>query len=180
MIAPDLDCGNDLMLINPNVDRDAPIATKWMQGSVGQQTQRSMGIPPQDIHEHTLAESRDLFEDFISTQDEIVWVIQYKGKIGGVIEVGMNRNIAPEEQSPSLSIMIGDVSLRGKGVGSRAMRRVIEYLFAEGYPEVNARYLIDNDASRAMNKSVGMQETGRSYVDEDGLEWQNVRVQAID
>lgn len=178
MIAPDLDCGNDLMLINPNVDRDAPIATKWMQGSVGQRTQRSMGIPPQDIHEHTLAESRDLFEYFISTQDEIVWTIQYKGKIGGVVEVGMN--IAPEEQGPSLSIMVGDVSLRGKGVGSRAMRRVIEYLFAKGYSEVNARYLIDNDASRAMNKSVGMQETGRSYVDEDGLEWQNVRVQAID
>lgn len=178
MIAPDLDCGNDLMLINPNVDRDAPIATKWMQGSVGQQTQRSMGIPPQDIHEHTLAESRDLFEDFISTQDEIVWAIQYKGRISGVVEVGMN--IAPEEQGPSLSIMIGDVSMRGKGIGSRVMRRVIEYLFAEGYSEVNARYLINNDASRAMNKSVGMQETGRPYIDEDGLEWQNVRVQAID
>lgn len=174
----DLICDDDITLISPDVDRDAPIATRWMAGEDGRQTQQSMGIPPQDIHEHTLAESRKLFEDFVSTQDEIVWMIQYKGEVGGIVEV--STKIAPEEHGPSLSIMIGDVSMRGKGIGTRVMRRVIEYLFAEGYPEVNARYLVDNDASRAMNASVGMREVGQAYVDDDGLEWQNVRIQAID
>lgn len=174
MIAPDLVCDGELQLIEPDINRDPPIGIQWMSGVEGEKTQRLMGIAPNDIHEHTFAEEVELFKNFISTDDEIVWMIEYQGKIIGIVEVGTK--IPPEENGPSISIMLGDASARGKGIGKRVMTRVIEYLFSLGHVEVTARYIEGNSASEAMNVSLGMQKVGQAYVDEDGLKWQNVRL----
>lgn len=149
-----------------------------MSGTEGEKTQRLMGVAPNDIHEHTLAEEVKLFKNFISTNDEIVWMIEHQGQIVGIVEVGTK--IPPEENGPSISIMLGDVSARGKGIGKKAMICVIEYLFSLGHTEVTARYIEGNFASESMNVSLGMQKVGQVYADEDGLRWQNVRLSRID
>lgn len=172
MIAPDITISNTLRLIAPNVERDAPRGVQWMHGPDGHETQRLMGIPPQDIHNHTLEEEQELIASFVHGDDELVWMIESDGRVVGVVEVGMN--IPPEEHGPSLSIMIGDVSARGKGIGSQAMSAVLHYLQEQGYGEVTARYLVSNSASAKMNEALGFVRVGGAYVDEDGLEWQNV------
>ena len=50
------------------------------------------------------------------------------------------------------------------------------YLIQEkGHEAVYTRYVRSNNASRKMNEKLGFALNGASYVDVDGLEWQNVK-----
>ena len=173
MIRPDIQITKTIALVAPNVDRDSENGVRWMSGSVGHKTQELMGIASSDIHDHTIEEEQKLIQRFIDTDDEIVWMVEVDDNVIGVIEVGLK--ISPQENGPSLSVMIGDPDFRGKGIGKKAMVAVIDYLASQGYSEVNARHISSNHASRAMNTSIGFINVGDEYVDEDGIRWQNVR-----
>jgi RimJ/RimL family protein N-acetyltransferase len=174
MIARDLKVSNELSLIAPNVDRDAILSLNWMNGESGHETQRLMGIAPQDIQDHTLDQEQKLIESFIDTDEEIVWMIRYHEKIIGAVEVRLHAT--DHEKAPTISIMIGDPGYRGKEIGREVMKAVVDYLHNEkSYNEVYARYLTSNAASRKMNEHLGFKLDEKSYIDEDGLEWQNVK-----
>lgn len=164
---------DDLRLIAPNVERDALLGVEWMSGESGLATQSLMGIAPKEIHDHDIAEEQKLVQYFIETDEELVWMIEYKQKVIGAVEIGLK--IPKEENGPSISIMIGDVASRGRGIGKKVMNAMMSYLRRSGYKEVNARYLLDNTASKVMNLGLGFIKKGEPYVDEDGLVWQNIR-----
>lgn len=173
MTGPSIEINANLRLISPDVDRDVTNGLRWMNGEIGRKTQRHMGVAPNDVHDHTSSEEQNLVDNFIKTNDELVWMIQYHGQVVGVVEVGLK--IPQSQNGPSISIMIGDIEARGKGLGSLVMSVVINYLRELGYEEVNARYLTKNRVSEQMNAKLDFSIDGATYVDEDGLEWQNVK-----
>lgn len=173
MIGPEQIISDDLRLIAPHVERDAPLGVGWMSGESGQATQNLMGIAPREIHDHNLKEEQELVQYFTDTDEELVWMIEYKGKVIGAVGIGLK--IPKEENGPSISIMIGDAASRGQGIGKKVMNMAMDYLQRSSYKEVNARYLLDNTASKVMNLGLGFIKKGEPYVDEDGLVWQNIR-----
>lgn len=173
MIGPEQIISDDLRLIAPHVERDAPLGVGWMSGESGQATQNLMGIAPKEIHDHSLKEEQELVQYFIDTDEELVWMIEYRGRVIGAVEIGLK--IPKEENGPSISIMIGEVTARGRGIGKKVMNMAMDYLQRSGYKEVNARYLLENSASKAMNAGLGFIKSGEPYVDEDGLKWQNIK-----
>ena len=173
MVGPELQISSELRLIAPSVERDAVVSVKWRSGEDGRNTQASMGIPAKDISRPTLDDERTLIRNFIDTKDEIVWMIECDEQIVGAVEVHLVGNA--EIQSPNVSIMIGETRYRGKGIGRKVMRTVIQFLISnERYTKIYARYLVANVASEKMNRQVGFRLDGPSYIDENGLEWQNV------
>lgn len=177
MIAPEQFISDDLRLISPNVERDAPLGVGWMSGASGRATQGLMGVAPKDIHDHDINEERELVRYFIDTDEELVWMIEHDKRVIGAVEIGLK--IPKEENGPSISIMIGDVAARGKGIGKKVMNGAMDYLRHSGYKEVRARYLLDNAVSKAMNLGLGFIKTGDPYVDDDGLMWQNIKKELI-
>lgn len=177
MIASEQVISDELRLVPPNVERDAPLGVKWMSGKSGRETQRLMGIAPEQIHDHDIAEEQKLVQYFIDTDEELVWMIEYNQKVIGAVEIGLK--IPKEESGPSVSIMIGDITSRGQGIGKKVMNVVMDYLRRNGYKEVYARYLLDNTASKAMNLGLGFVKNGEPYVDEDGLVWQNIKKELV-
>jgi RimJ/RimL family protein N-acetyltransferase len=75
--------------------------------------------------------------------------------------------------APSLHIMIGDAQMRGKGLGSAACVAVVNVL-SEEYREVYTRYLLSNEGSEKLMRSLGFKSFGSAYRDKDGLSWQNL------
>ncbi len=173
MIQPKLEIDSSLKLVAPDV-KHAAITMKWRSGEQGRITQALMGVAPGSIREPTLEEEQKLIQHFIDTPDEIVWMIKYDEKIVGAVEVHLNKYA--EIKSPNISIMIGGAAYRGKGIGVKTMQTVLAYLTShEGYSSVYARYLVTNIASEKLNRRVGFKPLGEPYIDEDGLEWQNVK-----
>lgn len=77
---------------------------------------------------------------------------------------GLGRQIAPE-----LGILIGDVSVRGAGVGQAAIRQTARRAFDLGVHRVYARILSGNEASQRAFAAVGFQREGvmRAHVRRD-------------
>jgi RimJ/RimL family protein N-acetyltransferase len=74
--------------------------------------------------------------------------------------------------------MIGDPTVRGRGIGQAAVRAIMALLTQEGlYDTLYSRYLLQNSGSARLLAKVGFLEDGDSYVDGDGLAFQNVRIE---
>lgn len=164
--------GGDTRLKRPLVQRDAPLSVEWLKGEEGKKSLLLMGVPENDIAEPTLEEEQARIQSFLDRKDQLNWMIEYKNRIVGAIWV----DLQPTEhvKAPAPHIMIGDVSARGKGVGSQAMKLVIEYLFSQGHDAVYTRCKPSNTAVMRMNAKLGFQKDGAEYIDADGITWQNV------
>lgn len=173
MIGPEQKISDNLRLVAPDIDRDPPLGVGWMSGSMGRETQRLMGIPLQDIHDHDLEEERRLIKFFIDTESELVWMIEQDQTVVGAVEIGLK--IPKEEYGPSFSIMIGDPAARARGIGKKVMSQVIEYLRQSGYKELRSRYIRGNMASEAIHLALGFVKVGNWYTDDDGVTWQNLK-----
>jgi RimJ/RimL family protein N-acetyltransferase len=166
----------DLKLVKPNSERDGSLSVSWRSGPEGHKTQANMGIAPHDIRDRTLAEEQAIIQSFLDDSDELVWMLEYKGKVVGSIEVALK----PTKylQAPAIHIMIGDPLARGQGIGKRCMSAVITWLQNERHESIiYTRHLIDNQASAHLLRSLGFINNGPMYADEDGLKWQNVKLQ---
>ena len=161
-----------VQLIEPDPRRDAPLGVRWLAGEQGRQTLRLMGVAEASNKATTLEQERRRVQSFLDRTDHFNWMIEVEGRVVGSIWVDLEptRYVS----APTISVMIGDPSVRGRGVGSTAMRLVLDYLQGQGYPTVHARYLMTNDASRTMNERLGFRLDGQPYFDEDRLEWQNI------
>lgn len=173
MKAPELETNNPaVILVEPDVERDAPLGVAWLQGELGRNTLSLMGVPDKDNKPTTLAAERGRVQGFIEGRDQLNWMIQYNGKVVGSVWV----DLATKEKlpAPSVHIMIGDPTMRGKGVGNFTLSTVLNYLEAQGYTTIYSRHLTKNKGAKSVLVSLGFRELGVPHTDDDGLTWQNV------
>lgn len=175
MIAPELisNTHENIRLVEPDIEHDAPLSVEWMAGDEGRRTQAAMGVADNNIHEHTLAEDELLLQALSDTEDVIIWMIAVDEEIVGTVEV----HLADSEYlpSPSIHIMIGERHARGRGVGKAVMEMAIAYLYNEkGMELLFSRYRTNNKPSEQLLLSLGFDYDQDAYTDKDGLMWQNV------
>lgn len=174
MIAPELQTADpSVRLIEPDVERDAPLSFEWMAGDEGRRSQALMGVADKDIHAHTLDESELLIESFMDSDNEIVWMVEHEGKVVGALEVHLKETeLLP---GPSIHLMIGDVEVRGQGVGYAVLYAAIAYLRDEqGHDIIFTRVRTNNVPSLHLFLKLGFEEDGEPYVDNDDLSWQTM------
>lgn len=87
------------------------------------------------------------------------WIVVLENN-DGVRDVGVVNVTGLGNECPSVGIYIGDVTLWGKKVGSRAVGLVINWLSVNGFKEAQADILKDNIASIKMFESVGFRKAG--------------------
>jgi len=162
----------DVKLIEPDVERDAPLSMQWLDGELGRQTLSSMGVPDKENKPTTLELEKQRVEKFLEDDTELNLMIEFQGKVVGSVWA----HLTPSEhlEAPSVHIMIGDPSVRGRGVGSAAVRKLIETLAEQGNQTIYSRHLVANVGPKALLGGLGFREDGETYLDDDGLEWQNV------
>ena len=162
----------DIHLVAPDIERDAPLSVKWLEGDAGRNTLRLMGVAEKDNLPSTLEQEKERMRDFIENDDQLNWMIAYQNRVIGSVWVDLKPS--KHLQSPSMHIMIGSPDARGKGIGSSTVEAVVGYLRQQGYEQIYSRYLIENESSRNMLAELGFTQLGGSYIDEDSLEFQNV------
>ncbi len=169
---------HDVLLLKPDVERDAPFALGWFSRAEGRQTLLSMGNAEDEIEEATLDGEKATIQEFIDLEKDgrqITRMIVVNGvTIGAVwIELFENHGV----KSPSVHIIIGNPDYRGKGIGTSAMQSAIHYAIHElGATNVYSRHLLSNKGISAVNAKLGFKVDGDAYEDENGLVWQNVKL----
>lgn len=166
-----------LILVPPNVARDAPKGVEWLADPQGRETLKLMGVADTDNHASTLEKEQARVSDFITDPKHLAWMMNFENVIVGVVEVSFK---ATEEISlPAMSIMIGDPEARGQGLGFAAMQAAMRYLVNERkFQRLYARCLTTNAASQALLQKLEFQAQGEPYTGADGLQWQNMQWEA--
>ena len=189
---------DDVKLVFPNVERDAPRSVEWLSGEVGHSTMLLMGNSEEVVNnivnmpdDQKLIEEQKRVQEFIETPGELNWTIQYKGNPVGAIWVELNDKVINLEngkkitlKGPSPHIMIGDIEARGKGIGPKASEAVMDYLLRDGeYSTIYTRARTNNQRIINMLTSPEskyiFKEDGSPYTDGDGLEFQNFKYEVV-
>lgn len=162
-------------LVEPKIERDAPLGVEWLQGDLGRNTLKLMGVSDENNKPTSLDHEKKRVAEFIEKPDQLNWMIEYEGRVVGSIWV----DLEPSDSlpSPAVHIMIGDPNVRGKGIGFSATSKVVDYLKESGHTSVYSRHLVNNEGARNLLDMIGFKDMGKSYFDKDGLEWQNVEKQ---
>lgn len=167
---------NDIQLIKPNIDRDAPFALDWFERSEGRQTLLSMGNAEHEIEAPTLEGERSTIQEFIELeceQKQITRMIVKDGKTIGAVWIELFENHGVK--APSVHIILGNPEYRGQGIGTSAMEAAIHYVaHVLGKDQVYSRHLAANEAIASVNQKLGFVKDGDTYQDDNGLVWQNI------
>lgn len=167
---------SEVKLIEPDVERDAQVAVAWLAGEAGRNTLRLMGNTEEDNKPSTLEEERERIRGFLSSEDQLTWMISLSGKTVGAVWVDKE----PTEYlpGPSVHIMIGDQEAKGRGVGSSAIEAVTDHMRQSyDFPIIYSRHLLSNEIIIKLLKQIGFSDLGQPYKDSDGLEFQNVQLE---
>lgn len=162
----------NVRLVEPDINRDPELSMGWLAGTRGRDTLRMMGVSDRENKEPTLEQESDRIQGFISNRNQINWMIQLGDRVVGSIWVDLKVN--ETVPAPAVHIMIGDLAARRKGVGEASLRAVLAYLSQVGYNTIYSRHLVENAASSSLLSKLGFHDDGTLYVDNDGLNWQNV------
>lgn len=162
-----------VMLVEPNVERDAAQGVRWLDGPTGRQTLKLMGVTDEENRSTTIESERKRVAGFLSDKYHNNWMISVDGNIVGGIWVDLKST--KYIQAPTISIMLGDPEIRGKGIGRLAVNAVVEFLYDQHHITAYARHLIGNTASQRLFESAGFTSSGDMYTDDDGLNWQNLK-----
>jgi RimJ/RimL family protein N-acetyltransferase len=169
----------DVQLVVPSVKRDPPFAYAWFNQPRGRATLLSMGNAESEIEPVTLIGEMETIQEFLSLEKEgqqITRMIIYGGKtIGAVwVELFENHGVKP----PSIHILIGDPDYRGMGIGLSVMQSAIDYVKNQLlFPAVYSRHLTSNVVVIKLNESLGFVKDGVPYTDDNGLEWQGIKLE---
>ena len=166
-----------LILTKPVPDRDAIFALGWFNSKDGRDTLLKMGNTPQEISTPSLEEERTTIAEFLTLESEgkqKTWMIRHGEVTIGAAWVDLIKNHGVN--APSIHLMIGNSSYRGKGIGRATMNAMITYLKNNGNTIVYSRHLINNEVIDGLSRSLGFVTDGLAYIDENGLEWQNIRL----
>jgi RimJ/RimL family protein N-acetyltransferase len=172
MKAPNLPTANtNVLLIEPNVQRDAALGLKWINGELGKNTLSLMGVSDTNNHATTLEVEEKRILGFIENDDQLNWMIEHNGAVVGAIWV----DLEPSETvpAPAVHIMIGDPAARGQGIGTASTAAVIDYLKNKGEQRIYSRTLTRNNIASSLLAENGFKPYGPPYKDSDELEWQN-------
>ncbi len=161
-------------LIEPDVERDAPLSVAWLEGDIGRNTLRLMGVTEDKNKAPTLEGEKKRVQGFVNNPKQLNWAIQYDDKVVGAVWVDLEEVNSVE--APGIHIMIGDPQARGKGIGSSSMKAVIDYLREDDCLQVFSRHLADNTAAAKLLADQGFTPVGEPEPDNDGLIWQNVQL----
>lgn len=154
-------------------ERDAPLVTGWINAPGGAKMLQLMGMIVSDDFTTTVAAERKTLQSIVDDPNEIAWMIKIDGRVVGIVEA----HIVPFEglPAPNTSIMIGESTARGKGVGTAANLLMLDYLRKQHFETVYARVLTHNLVSLRMMGKLGFAKMDTPYSDDDGLNWQNFR-----
>lgn len=172
----------ELELVAPDIERDAAVAVQWLSGDVGRNTLRLMGNPDSKIVAPTIEAEKQRIQEFIDLekqQKQLTWMIRFQNKIIGAVWV----ELQPTDHlpAPAIHIMIGNPAARGRGIGKNTFDAVISYLKHTGkYDALYSRHLTHNEVAGKLLEKSGFADTGEPYQDQDGLEWQNARLELRD
>ncbi len=163
----------NIELVEPDIERDAPIAVNWLAGDIGRQTLRLMGNTDKNNKPSSLDEEKARIKGFIESEEQLTWMISLHENIIGTIWVLTDDT--EYVSGPSIHFMIGDPDARGHGAGRAATQAVIDYLREEGkYQHLFSRHLMVNEGAKKLLESCGFEKLEEPYEDSDGLSWQNV------
>lgn len=168
----------DLSLISPNPLLHAPITLSWFTSENGKETLLLMGNAEHEIETPSLESERQILQEFVdleSKNEQLTWMVKFRQRIVGVawIELTENHNVYP----PSVHLMIGDKDYRGKGIGKVVMQTLLQYIKDHIDSRViYSRHLTSNIVVANMNRGLGFVNDKEPYVDNNGLEWQNVKL----
>lgn len=165
----------DLIMVDPNPQLHAPATLSWFESEHGRETLLLMGNAEHEIGQPTLEGEKQILSEFIDLKNDnkqITWMLEFNHRIIGVawIELIENHNVQP----PSVHLMIGNKDYRGIGIGKATMSTLIQYIKQNiKTSTIYSRHLKSNVVVANMNKKLGFINDGDSYVDDNGLEWQN-------
>ena len=167
-------------LIKPNVDRDAPFALGWFKSDHGNQTLLLMGNAENEIKPSTLYNEKKTLKKFIELEksnEQITWMIQTDNKTIGAVWIELKDD--EFVKSPAVHMMIGDPKYRGKGIGKIIMSEMLKYIKEKLKSNiVYSRHLVNNKPVTALLDYFGFTNDGKSYIDINNLEWQNVKLRS--
>jgi RimJ/RimL family protein N-acetyltransferase len=158
-------------LVEPVVDRDAPLSLQWLSGEHGRQTLLMMGVPADLIGPASQDQERLRIASFLSRDDQYNWMIEAAGSVVGSIWVDLGSSAVLG--APSVSYLIGAPEARRRGTARQSLVAVLQFLSRQGTSEVFARALVGNRVSAHLLSSVGFARLNEPYVDSDRLHWQN-------
>ena len=166
----------ELTLVNPDPDRDTPFAIDWFAGEAGIRTLQLMGNADAEITTTSYEKEHQIIEEFLDLEEagqQLTWAVRYRDKTIGAVWIELFDTAAIP--APAVSIMIGDVSVRGEGLGAATVSSVLYYLKTETrYTKAYARHLLNNTASKKLLSQLGFVEFGEPYAEKNGLRFQNV------
>lgn len=168
----------DIYLLAPDVERDAPFALGWFSRSEGKQTLLSMGNAEHEIEKPTLKGEKVTIQEFIDLEKDnkqITRMVVIDGITIGAVWVELFENHSV--RAPSVHIIIGDPDYRGRGIGTLVMKAALRYVIDTlGAVTIYSRHLSSNKNIAAVNRKLGFKADGGTYTDENGLVWQNVKL----
>ena len=168
-----------LRLTRPDPERDAPFALSWFESSYGKETLLIMGNPESTIQPPTLENEKRILRDFLKLEkdnSQLTWMMRYDDKTIGA--VWLNLKDTKYTRSPAFNIMIGDKAFRNMGIGKIVTQEMINYAKNVLHSEaLYSRYLTNNVASAHLHAAFGFAMNGPAYNDNDGLEFQNVKLE---
>jgi len=166
-----------LVFVKPNPVEHASFTLSWFESDDGHETLLLMGNAEHEIGIPSLQSETEILQDFISLEqknEQITWMIEFNGKIIGVawIELVENHSV----KSPSVHLMIGDKRYRGMGIGKATMLSLVDYIKNNISTDIiYSRHLKSNIVVAKMNQKLAFKNDGMSYIDDNNLEWQNVK-----
>ncbi|MEM6997668.1 MAG: GNAT family N-acetyltransferase [Patescibacteria group bacterium] len=161
-------------LVEPDVERDADVSMHWLVGDLGVATLLAMGVPAKNISEPHIDNEVQRIKDFIANPDQLNWTILYEENPVGAVWVDLRP--VDTVHAPAIHIMIGDLEVRGKGVGQASISAVAKHLQSLGHNIIYSRHLISNSGAAKLLQRIGFRNDGETYTDKDSLEWQNVKL----
>jgi L-amino acid N-acyltransferase YncA len=163
----------DLFLVGPNLKTDPPLAVTWLAGDAGRETLRLMANIDKKNKPSTIKIEKQRVRDFVTSFAQRTWMMNYHGKTVGAVWINLEQTAYLA--APSIHIMIGDPTMRQKGIGGATLRALIQLLKQEGeYAHIYSRYLTANIGSAKLLQGVGFTTDQDPYLDADGLMFQNV------
>jgi len=167
-----------LTFVKPSPAIHAPITLGWFESDDGHETLLLMGNAEHEIEPPSLQTELQILEDFVLLEkknEQLTWMLDFDGDIVGVgwIELTENHGVKP----PSVHLMIGNKKYRGQGIGRATMQALILYIRNNIDTKfVYSRHLKSNSVVANMNRGLGFKNEGGSYLGDNGLEWQNIKL----
>lgn len=155
---------------------DARSAHEWFRVDSGRDTLLLMGNAEHEITASTMKSEKAVFQELMELEREakqVTRAICVDETLIGLVWIELiESHTVP---APSIHIMIGDIDYRGQGYGRKSLMWGIEFAKKTlGVNRVHSRHLVSNHTIADLMNKLGFESTGGSYLDENGLEWQNV------